>query len=130
VGGEGHDVLSGRARVVNMEGRDVTDAFKRGAHEALRLAELSRACLAIMKSRSPSCGIRTPYCETSQGQGMGVTAALFQVHGIRIFELGSGDPFPTTKFRMLVGEEAFQKREGHPGQASPAQGESAKGGKH
>jgi len=95
--------------VINAEGLDVTDAFKRGAHEALRLAELSRAGLAIMKDRSPSCGIRTPYCETREGQGMGVTAALFQLHRIRIFELGSGDPFPTIKFRMFIREEGFQK---------------------
>ncbi len=35
---------------------DVTDAFSRGAHEALRIAKLAGCTKAITKARSPSCG--------------------------------------------------------------------------
>jgi len=41
VGGDGEDVLDGRARVVSEEGVDVTDFFLRGAEEVLRIAVCS-----------------------------------------------------------------------------------------
>jgi uncharacterized protein YbbK (DUF523 family) len=51
-----------------------------------------------MKDKSPSCGLRTPYCEKSSGFGVGVTAALFELNGIKVFELGYSDTFPTPGF--------------------------------
>lgn len=104
-GGDGSDMLSGSARVMNAEGKDVTRAFKRGSQEALNLARLTGTSIAIMKDKSPSCGLRTPHCEKPTGLGMGVTAALFESHGIKIFELGSDDTFPTRKFLKLLGEK-------------------------
>ena len=38
------------------DGGDVTDAFRRGAEEVVRLARLTGAQAAILKERSPSCG--------------------------------------------------------------------------
>lgn len=35
---------------------DVTDAFARGAYEALKIAQLAGCTKAIVKARSPSCG--------------------------------------------------------------------------
>ncbi len=43
-------------RVVNREGKDVTEAFAQGAREALRLARLHGCTQAVLKARSPSCG--------------------------------------------------------------------------
>ena len=100
--GDGRDILSGRANVVNGSGEDVTDSFKKGAEEALRLAALAGATFAIMKDKSPSCGLRTPYCEKPAGFGIGVTAALFQMHNIKICELGSSDTFPTPGFMKFL----------------------------
>ena len=97
-GGDGRDTLSGGANVINVIGDDVTDSYRKGAEEALRLAELAGATIAIMKDKSPSCGLRTPYCEKSSGFGVGVTASLFQLNGIKVFELGSSDTFPTPGF--------------------------------
>ncbi len=97
-GGDGRDILSGRSNVVNIEGEDITDAFKKGAEESLKLARLTGATMAIMKDKSPSCGLRTPYCEKPSGFGIGVTAAFFESNGIKIFELGSSDAFPTPDF--------------------------------
>src|SRR5918999_953626 len=56
VGGDGRDVLEGRARVVTRDGRDVTDAYVSGAKLALQAARKSGATTAILKARSPSCG--------------------------------------------------------------------------
>lgn len=103
-GGDGRDILTGSARVINDEGKDVTNTFKKGAEEALRLTKITGASIAIMKNRSPSCGLRTPYCDKPTGLGIGVTAALFESQGIRIFELGSNDSFPIRSFSKLMKE--------------------------
>jgi uncharacterized protein YbbK (DUF523 family) len=87
VGGDGHDVLAGRARVVTADGRDVTDAYLDGARAALEAAEDEGATLAILKARSPSCGCGDIYDGTHCGtlvNGIGVTAALLQDHGITV----------------------------------------------
>jgi uncharacterized protein YbbK (DUF523 family) len=87
VNGDGEEVLRGHARVINDRGEDVTAAFLKGAHQALALAKLVGAQKAFLKGRSPSCGLRTPYCEKDAGYGIGVTAALFLREGIEIIEV-------------------------------------------
>lgn len=87
VRGDGRAVLAGDARVMNSLGEDVTDAFMRGAHECLKLARITGANRALLKNKSPSCGLNTPYCKTDTGYGCGVTAALFLSAGIEIIEI-------------------------------------------
>jgi len=87
VKGDGKGVLSGHARVINSLGKDVTRAFIKGAQESLKLARLTGATKAILKNKSPSCGLNTPYCETDTGYGLGVTAALLLSAGIKIIEI-------------------------------------------
>jgi len=103
--GDGRDFLEGRGMVIDDRGNDVSDAFKKGAQESLKLAEMAEARVAIMKDRSPSCGLLTPYCDTPSGTGIGVTAALFKSKGIKIIELGADYPFPTKEFLDLNKEE-------------------------
>lgn len=86
-GGDGADVLEGRARVVNSEGVDVTAQFIRGAEETLKLAKLFGITGFIGKSGSPSCSCRRIYDGSFSGRhtsGKGVTAALLERHGIRL----------------------------------------------
>jgi len=104
-GGDGYNLLEGRGAVIDDRGNDVSDAFKKGARESLKFAEMAKAGVAIMKDRSPSCGLLTPYCDTPSGTGIGVTAALFQSSGIRIIELGADYSFPTKEFLTLNKEE-------------------------
>jgi uncharacterized protein YbbK (DUF523 family) len=87
VGGDGADVLAGRARVVNVDGQDVTDAHVAGAQQALTAARKSGAKAAILKARSPSCGRGAIYDGTFSSTltpGDGVTAALLGAHGIEV----------------------------------------------
>ena len=84
VGGHGADVLDGRARVLTVSGRDVTGAFLNGAREALAHARAVGARVAILKERSPSCGVRELKQRGNTVAGMGVTAALLMRSGIRI----------------------------------------------
>jgi uncharacterized protein YbbK (DUF523 family) len=101
-GGDGFDVLDGSARLINRAGRDVTDAFRNGAHAARSIARMANASVAVLKDRSPSCGLRTPHCEKPAGFGIGVTAALFQKHGINLLELKADEAFPTREFLELT----------------------------
>jgi uncharacterized protein YbbK (DUF523 family) len=43
-------------RVVSCTGRDVTEEFRRGAEEALRIYRENGWTMAVLKSGSPSCG--------------------------------------------------------------------------
>lgn len=88
VKGDGKGVLAGDARVINSLGEDVTGAFMKGARETLKLARITDAKKAILRNKSPSCGLSTPYCETDTGFGLGVTAALLLGAGIEVVEIG------------------------------------------
>ena len=76
------------ARVMTKDGRDVTDAYRRGAEEVVRLARLYGARAAILKERSPSCGSGEIYDGTFSGTrtaGWGVTAELLRESGVRVY---------------------------------------------
>lgn len=75
VGGDGHDVLAGRAKVLTKNGQDVTNAFILGAKQVLTIASEQKVDGVLLKARSPSCAV--------QGK-IGVTAALLQQHGFNI----------------------------------------------
>ena len=79
-------------RVVTRDGRDVTENYRRGAEEALRLAQALGCECAVLKERSPSCGAGEIYDGTFTGtltRGDGVTAELFKRAGIPV--LGESD---------------------------------------
>lgn len=84
VGGDGADVLDGRARVVDDAGRDVSDAFLRGAGVALEAARVHGATHACLKARSPSCGCGRIYREHGLADGDGVTAAALKRAGLTV----------------------------------------------
>ena len=82
-------VLDGRGNVLNRSGADMTACFVNGAEEALRFARLHAAELAVLKSRSPSCGIREVYDGTFSGRlvaGSGVTAQLRASSGLTLLD--------------------------------------------
>ena len=87
VGGDGNDVLDGKAKVMTADGVDVTEAYLRGAHHALAVAQTHDAKHVILKARSPSCGCGNIYDGTFSGtltSGDGVTTALLKRHGITV----------------------------------------------
>ncbi|MEU6819908.1 DUF523 domain-containing protein [Streptomyces atriruber] len=87
VGGDGHDVLDGTARVVDDTGRDVTAQFVDGARRALAAARHGGCTEALLMPRSPSCGRGAVYSGAFDGglvAGDGVTAALLERHGITV----------------------------------------------
>jgi uncharacterized protein YbbK (DUF523 family) len=86
-GGDGADVLRGKAKVVTVSGRDVTEQFVRGAKEALKLARLFSVGKAYFKAKSPSCGCSRVYLGRRLVPGYGVCAALFRKNGIEVTEV-------------------------------------------
>ena len=90
VGGDGGDVLDGKAKVMTADGADVTEAYLKGAHHALRVAQSNAATHVVLKARSPSCGCGNIYDGTFSGtltSGDGVTTALLKRHGITVTSL-------------------------------------------
>ena len=74
-------------RVVNKNGEDVTDYFKKGAQETLQLTKLGNCQKAILKQNSPSCGCGKIYDGTHSGTiitGKGITAKLLENNGIEV----------------------------------------------
>ena len=87
-GGQGVEVLAGKAAVITTEGEDVTEAFVSGARQALALVERHGIRIAILKANSPSCGNVQTYDGSFGGikvAGQGVTAALLAGAGIQVF---------------------------------------------
>lgn len=87
VGGDGNDVLCGRARVLTSDGRDVTAEFIAGARATFAVCQRAGAKRAVLKSKSPSCGACAIYDGTftrTLRAGQGVTAALLMQNGITV----------------------------------------------
>ena len=87
-GGQGLDVLNGKAPVMTSEGEDVTAAFMDGAQQALALVNRHGIRIAILKANSPSCGNVQTYDGSFSGvkvEGQGVTAALLAGAGVQVF---------------------------------------------
>lgn len=84
-GSSGVEVLNGRVKIMSKSGQDVTDAFKKGAYETLKIAKLYSCDEAILKEGSPSCGSSLIYDGSFKGvkvSGEGVTTALLRKNGI------------------------------------------------
>lgn len=87
VGGDGLVVLDGQARVLTIDGQDVTEAFLTGAWQALEIARRLGLRQAVLKDNSPSCGCHRIYDGTFSGHlvsGQGVTAALLRRNGVTV----------------------------------------------
>jgi uncharacterized protein YbbK (DUF523 family) len=86
--GGGRAVLDGEARVLAVDGRDVTKQFLRGAERALAHAQAMGIRVAVLKEGSPSCGTGAIYDGSFSGTkvtGVGVTAACLAQAGVRVF---------------------------------------------
>ena len=75
-------------RVLSIRGIDLSKQYMCGAIAALQLAQQFDCKLALLKDKSPSCGVNQIYDGTFSGQvkqGMGVTAELLQKNGISVY---------------------------------------------
>jgi len=83
--GDGYTVLSGDGQVVSETGQPMNDVFCRGAKVTLQVARLCNCRRALLKERSPSCGVHEIYRGESKVSGSGITTALLIKEGIEVF---------------------------------------------
>lgn len=84
VGGTGEDVLNGAAKVIDKDGQDVTNQFIQGAIFTLKACLSSGVIKAILREKSPSCGVnRLERLDETSVSGNGVTTALLKRWGIK-----------------------------------------------
>ncbi len=84
INGDGFDVVSGKARVMDSEGRDVTGQFLKGAGEVLKLARGLGASEVLLCEGSPSCGVKYIHRDGKKVEGAGVCAALLSSAGFEV----------------------------------------------
>lgn len=85
--GDGESVLEGKARVISKDGDDYTEPFIKGAAGVLQIAKDLNPGLIVLKSNSPSCGLREIYDGSFTGTlktGRGVTATLLAQAGFQL----------------------------------------------
>ena len=76
-------------KVIMCDGTDVTAQYSKGAHLALKTAKENDCKIAVLKSRSPSCGKGQIYDGTYTKtliNGNGVTADLLIANGITVLD--------------------------------------------
>ncbi len=89
-GGDGFDVIAGRARILDEHGADLTEKMIEGARAMLAFAEREHAELAILTDMSAACGsqVISDGCRLVQvrrfQKGVGVATALLLEAGIPV----------------------------------------------
>lgn len=86
--GNGLDVLNGKAKVIDIHGLDVTLPFITGAELALSIARKFDIKIAVLKEKSPSCGVNNIYnghFDSTLIPGFGVTSAILKKAGLKVF---------------------------------------------
>lgn len=73
--GDGAAILSGQGELQDDQGRSMNEVFLRGAELTARLVEITGCREAILKERSPSCGVHQVIRQGLTVPGQGVTAA-------------------------------------------------------
>ena len=80
--GDGHAVIAGSGQVVTVDGQPMNELFLRGARETLKIARLTGCRRALLKERSPSCGVHLIHRNDEIVEGSGVAAALLIEAGL------------------------------------------------
>lgn len=77
-------------KVINRDGISVDSQFRKGAQAAFKIALERHAELAILQSRSPSCGVKRIYDGSFSGNtiiGSGIFAKLLIENGIKVLDI-------------------------------------------
>ena len=76
-------------KVITKKGKDVTLEFIKGAEEALSIAKEENIDIAILQSRSPSCGVNEIYDGNFEGKltcGEGIFAKMLKNNGFKVID--------------------------------------------
>lgn len=81
------EIVDGVVR--NQDGTSVDFEYRTGAAEALKIARKEKIDVAVLQSRSPSCGVNQIYDGTFSGKkinGSGVFAELLKAEGFKVID--------------------------------------------
>ncbi len=109
--GTGREVLHGKCIVQGEQGEVVTSEFILGATEVIKIVEMVTVTAAILKERSPSCGVNHIYDGSFSHRikpGQGVTAAILEEHNIPSY---SEVELTEEKLLELLSEDEDNKNE-------------------
>ena len=76
-------------KVINCDGEDLTKEYQEGVNKAIQLIEDKDIDLAILQSRSPTCGVKQIYDGTFSGkliEGSGLLAQALRDRNIRVLD--------------------------------------------
>ena len=105
----GAGVFNGTSRAMTKDGTDVSDMFISGAEIALDLVLKNNIKIAILKSRSPSCGSSEIYDGSFSRtviDGYGVTTYFLKQKGIEVY---SEEEIPMVAERIKMLENLHKK---------------------
>ena len=88
--GNGEDVLNGKAKIIDVDGIDVTEKMLFGAKKAIKICLGNNVIKAYLQSRSPTCGVNKIYdgtFSTTLKKGNGVFSTLLIKNGIEVEEV-------------------------------------------
>ena len=90
------DVVEGRGKIINKNGDNVTQQFLDGSKKEISKLKSSNAQIAILKSRSPSCGYGQVYEGTFTGnlcKGNGIFSQICEDEGVKVISSDHIDLF-------------------------------------
>lgn len=85
VDGDGQALNRLEADLINTEGKSCAEALRRGARRADLLAKQAGCSWAVLKERSPSCGLRQVHSDNGLIRGCGTFTDLLLKRGVRCF---------------------------------------------
>lgn len=77
-------------RMINTANEDVSEAFEKGAAEALKITVDFQPDAVILQSRSPSCGVNKRYSGNFDGKliaGSGIFAQALMDSGYKVYDI-------------------------------------------
>lgn len=83
-GGGAKEVAGGEATIKDSRGRDRTAGLMKGVARALRRALRLKPGEAILKEKSPSCGVKQVYRDGKLKRGQGLFAYSLKRHGVKV----------------------------------------------
>ena len=83
-GGGAAEVAVGKAKIKDSRGKDRTASLIKGVHRALRQAVAFEAREAILKEKSPSCGVKRVYRNGRLKPGEGLFTHWLRKKGVRV----------------------------------------------
>ncbi len=82
---DGTGILDGTGSLIDEDGNEFAQTFLKGAMESVKIARLTGCRKALLKERSPSCGVSRIYRGEALTAGQGVTCALLRRNGLQVF---------------------------------------------